>query len=96
MSPGQAAVRAHVVVRGRVQGVYFRGGLKQQADTHGVVGWVRNRSDGSVEAMLQGQRDAVSAVAAWMQEGPRGARVESADVEWSDVDESLQGFEIVG
>jgi len=96
VSPDGEGAQAHVVVRGRVQGVYFRGTLKQQADTHGVVGWVRNRADGSVEALLQGRRDAVSAVIAWMRAGPRGARVESADVEWSEVGEPLQGFEILG
>ena len=85
-----------MIVRGRVQGVFFRGGLKQQADTHGIAGWARNRVDGSVEALLQGPRDAVSSVADWMRVGPRGARVDSADVEWSEVDEPLQGFEVVG
>jgi acylphosphatase len=95
MSRDGETAQAHIVVRGRVQGVYFRGSLKQEADTQRVVGWVRNQDDGSVEAMLQGRRVAVSAVVAWMREGPRGARVESADVDWSEIDEPLQGFEIV-
>lgn len=84
------------MVRGRVQGVFFRGNLKQQADMHRVTGWVRNRADGSVEALLQGSPDSVSTVAAWVRVGPRGARVESAEVEWSDADELLEDFEVVG
>lgn len=84
-----------MVVCGHVQGVFFRGSLKRQADMHGVTGWVRNRADGAVEALLQGPRGAVTSVADWMRVGPRGARVDSTDVEWSTVDEPLQGFEVV-
>jgi acylphosphatase len=79
-----------------VQGLYFRGSLQQQANAHGVVGWVRNRPDGSVEALLQGSRQAVAAVVAWMRTGPRGAMVESADVEWLKVETPLHSFEVVG
>ncbi len=96
MAAGDESAQAHVVVRGRVQGVYFRGSLKQQADTRGVSGWVRNRADGSVEALLQGPREAVSSVVAWMKAGPRGAHVETVNVEWSDVGERLERFEVVG
>jgi acylphosphatase len=96
MSRDAETAQAHIVVRGRVQGVYFRGSLKQEADTQRVVGWVRNQDDGSVEAMLQGRRDTVSAVVAWMRQGPHGARVESADIAWSEIDEPVQGFEILG
>lgn len=96
MSGPADRTQARVVVRGRVQGVFFRGSLKQQAEMHGVSGWVRNRPDGAVEALLQGPRDAVTAVTDWMRIGPRSARVDSADAEWSEVAEPLQGFEVVG
>lgn len=96
MAAGDESAQAHVIVRGRVQGVYFRGSLKQQADTRGVSGWVRNRADGSVEALVQGPRDAVSSVVAWMRTGPRGAHVETMDVDWSDAGERLEHFEVVG
>jgi len=89
-------VAARVIVRGRVQGVYFRSSVKQQADIRGVRGWVRNNADGSVEALLQGPREAVSEVAAWMRAGPRGSRVDSTDVEWLNEDEPFAGFDIVG
>ena len=66
--------QAHIVVRGLVQGVYFRGSLKQEADARHVTGWVRNRADGSVEAVLQGTHDAVTAVLAWARHGPQIGR----------------------
>jgi acylphosphatase len=96
MSGPDDRTHAHVIVRGRVQGVYFRGSLKQQADLHAVSGWVRNRPDGAVEAVLQGPRGPVLTVVEWMRTGPGGARVDSADVDWSQVNEPLQSFKIVG
>ena len=56
------AVRAHLIVRGRVQGVWFRGSMQEEAERLGVAGWVRNRPDGTVEAEIEGERDAVDAL----------------------------------
>jgi len=67
-------------VFGQVQGVYYRESLRQQAEMSGVTGWVRNRRDGSVEAMLQGETMAVEAVIAWCRRGPDRARVERVDI----------------
>ncbi len=75
-------MRAHLRVRGRVQGVYFRASLKRQADALGVGGWARNLADGSVEALLDGMHDAVEATIAWARTGPPGAFVESVEVSW--------------
>jgi len=69
-----------VVIRGRVQGVFFRVGCAERARAAGVTGWVRNRPDGSVEALLQGEATAVEAVLAWCRTGPPGARVDAIDV----------------
>jgi len=66
-------------VRGRVQGVGFRYALRAEARRLGVCGWVRNRADGSVEALLQGSDDAVNRLMDWARLGPPGARVESLD-----------------
>jgi acylphosphatase len=96
VSEPEDTTEAHVIVQGRVQGVYFRNSLKQLADAHGVSGWVRNRADGAVEALLQGPRGAGVTVADGRRGGPPRARVESLDVEWSDLGEELQGFEVVG
>jgi acylphosphatase len=63
-------------VRGRVQGVGFRFALRDEAHRLGVAGWVRNRADGSVEALLQGEDDAVKRLIDWALRGPPGSRVE--------------------
>ncbi len=74
--------RAHVVLSGRVQGVWFRGSTQAQARSRGVTGWVRNRSDGTVEAVLEGKEEAVRAVVDWCHRGPPGASVEKVEVTW--------------
>jgi len=74
--------RAHLVVRGLVQGVWFRGSMQDEARRQRLAGWVRNRPDRSVEAEVQGPRDAVDALIAWAQRGPSGARVDDVTVTW--------------
>lgn len=66
-------------ISGRVQGVGYRYALQREAVAHGVAGWVRNRRDGTVEALLQGDAAAVNAVVAWAQRGPPAAIVERVD-----------------
>lgn len=73
-----------VVVHGRVQGVFFRDSCRREANWAGVSGWVRNRSDGAVEALVEGEPAAVEAVIAWAWTGPDGADV--TDVEVHDTD----------
>jgi acylphosphatase len=86
------AVRAHVVVRGLVQGVWFRGSMQREAERRGVAGWVRNRADGTVEAEVEGERDDVEAVIAWARRGPRGAQVSDVSVEWIAPQGERDGF----
>jgi acylphosphatase len=69
-----------VRIRGRVQGVGFRYACKQQARALGVVGWVRNRADGSVEALVDGAPDALARMRRWLAAGPPGAAVDSVEV----------------
>lgn len=83
-----------VIVAGRVHGVGFRDGLLGAAQKANVSGWVRNRKDGTVEALLQGAASAVESVIAWSRRGPRAARVESLDVTPQEADASLRGFEV--
>jgi len=85
--------RAHVVVHGEVQGVFFRDTVRGAATDHGVTGWVRNNADGSVEAVFEGPEDAVDALVAVCREGPRGASVGEVDVS-SEEPEGLEGFEV--
>lgn len=85
-------ITRHLNIRGRVQGVGFRYEMQREALEHGVAGWVRNRNDGSVEAVVQGERDAVEAVIEWACHGPRSARV--TDLQVSDVSGDYSGFEM--
>jgi acylphosphatase len=86
-------VAKRVVVHGSVQGVFFRDTTRRKAESRGVRGWVRNCSDGSVEAQFEGDPEAVDAMVAFAGEGPRGAQVERVDV--SDAEpEGHGGFEV--
>lgn len=89
-------VRARLTIRGRVQGVFFRQSAAEQARARGLAGWVRNRSDGAVEAVFQGPRDAVEEMLGWCQEGPRYARVDQVEIAWEDLDLAAGSFEIGG
>lgn len=83
----------HVIVRGQVQGVGYRLETRAQARRIGVAGWVRNLTDGSVEAHLEGEPGAVEALLAWMEHGPPGAVVESLDTSAAEPT-GATGFEI--
>jgi acylphosphatase len=85
--------RRRVVVQGHVQGVFFRETTRRRALADGLGGWVRNLPDGSVEAVFEGEREAVARLVAFVREGPRGARVDWVDVASEDP-EGLTGFEI--
>ncbi len=80
MSP----TRAHVMVTGRVQGVFFRASTRDMAQGLGLRGWVRNLPDGGVEAVFEGEREQVEAAVAWCRTGPPAARVGHCDVIWEE------------
>ena len=82
-----------VVVRGNVQGVFFRDTTRRLAESRGVAGWVTNRGDGAVEAVFEGKPDAVAALVEFAREGPRGAQVESVEVVDEEPD-GMQGFRV--
>ena len=86
-------VARRVVVHGSVQGVFFRDTMRRRAESRRVRGWVRNCPDGTVEALFEGEPDAVESMVAFAGEGPRGAQVERVDVEEVGP-EGLNGFEI--
>ena len=73
-------VTLHLRITGRVQGVGYRDALRREALDRGVTGWVRNRRDGSVEAVVQGSAEAVDALTAWARRGPPAARVQEVEV----------------
>ena len=87
--------RAHAVISGRVQGVAFRIETQWAAERIGVRGWVRNRWDGTVEALFEGERARVEEMIAWCRRGPELARVEAVDLRWEDYRGEFTDFSIV-
>jgi acylphosphatase len=87
------AIRRRVTVHGRVQGVFFRDSLRRRANSHRVTGWASNRSDGTVEAVFEGQPDDVERLIEFARTGPRQAEVASVDVR-EEPPEGLTGFAI--
>ena len=86
-------IRKRVRATGLVQGVYYRDACRRQAAAHGVAGWVRNLPDGAVEAVFEGEPQAVAALVAWARRGPAKARVTGLDV-MDERPEGLAGFAI--
>jgi acylphosphatase len=82
-----------VIVRGRVQGVFFRDTVRRMADSRGVAGWVRNREDGAVEAIFEGPPEGVESLVRFCHEGPRGAVVEQVEA-FDEDPEGIAGFSI--
>jgi acylphosphatase len=86
--------RAHVLVSGRVQGVFFRTETKYKADGNRVKGWVSNLPDGRLEAVFEGEEEAVRALVEFCKRGPPGARVTNVDLTWEDFTGEFDGFKI--
>ncbi|MDD1659668.1 MAG: acylphosphatase [Methanomicrobiales archaeon] len=89
-----APVRRHLRVSGRVQGVFFRSAVQEQALAAGVSGWIRNLPDGGVEAVLEGERVAVEQVVAFCRRGPPYARVDHVDIREEEFRGDLKGFAV--
>ncbi len=88
-------VRAHLRIYGRVQGVFFRSTMREVALELGVNGWVRNMPDGSVEAVVEGERERVEELIKWAHRGPPLAKVERVEVRWESYRGDWEGFSIV-
>jgi len=84
-------VAKHLIISGRVQGVGYRASMIDEARRLGVSGWVRNRRDGTVEAVVDGDAAAVAAIVAWTRRGPPGSRVAGVAVE--ETDGTFSGFD---
>lgn len=91
---GAGLVRFHVVVRGLVQGVWFRESTRHEAARLGVCGWVRNLPDGRVEAVFEGPAAPVGAMLAWAERGPIHARVDALTRD-AEVPRGEQGFRVM-
>ncbi|MDH5756776.1 MAG: acylphosphatase [Nitrospinota bacterium] len=87
--------RAHVLVFGLVQGVFFRATCRETAQRiDGITGWVRNLPDGRVEVVAEGERESLDILVGWLRHGPPGASVEGLDVTWEMATGEFSGFEV--
>lgn len=87
--------RSHIIVSGRVQGVFFRSRTEAKARKIGVAGWVRNLRDGRVEAVFEGDREAVEEMVSFCKTGPPGALVEDIEVRWEAYTGEYRDFTII-
>ncbi len=91
----ETKTRVHVIVRGRVQGVYFRLETQRAAEGQGIFGWVRNRADGTVEAVFEGDKKNVDAIVDWCRRGPRHAIVEGIEMKVEPYSGEFKEFSIL-
>jgi len=87
--------QVHVFVRGRVQGVFFRASTQREARRLGLTGWVKNRPDGSVEVLAEGEEEGLKDLIGWANRGPGAARVERVDVRWRGFAGDFSDFRII-
>ena len=90
-----ALKQLQLTVRGRVQGVYFRASTQREARRLGLSGWVRNRSDGSVDILAEGEETSIRELFTWAQKGPSAARVEKVETRWRSYTGDHPDFKIV-
>jgi acylphosphatase len=87
--------QVEVYVRGRVQGVFFRASSQREAKRLGLTGWVKNRNDGSVEMLAEGEEEELKELIAWAHHGPTSCRVERVEVRWHGFAGEFSDFRIV-
>ena len=87
-------VRAHTIISGRVQGVFYRAETQKAAQQRGVTGWVKNRPDGTVEAVFEGKENDVASMIEWCKSGSSQARVDNVDVDWETYKGEFSAFEV--
>jgi acylphosphatase len=97
MRPSEAKAkknRAHLLISGRVQGVWYRGSTKQQADDLGLTGWVRNCPSGQVEVVVEGADAAIDKLISWCRTGPSMAQVTDVRIDFDDYRGEFVGFSV--
>lgn len=95
-NPGAAMAtrRLEIVVSGRVQGVWFRASTRNEAHRLGLRGWVRNLPDGRVEAVFEGEEQALAQMLDWSRVGPPGGRVDRVEARWVEPSDEFGGFSV--
>ena len=94
MEKTEILARVHLLIEGRVQGVFFRASAQAEASRLGLTGWVRNRLHGAVEIVAEGERKKLDDWIAWCRHGPRGAEVENVQIEWEEFSGEFSAFRI--
>ena len=94
-TPTMALKQVQLFVRGRVQGVYFRASTQREARRLGLTGWVKNRPDGSVEIVAEGEEVSIRELYGWAQKGPSAARVDRVETRWRSYTGEFPDFRIV-
>jgi len=89
-------IRVHLVISGRVQGVWYRGSTKQRAEDLGLTGWVRNCESGQVEVVVEGTNVAIDKLVSWCRTGPSMARVTDVRIDFEDYSGEFVGFRVKG
>lgn len=89
-----AKARAHVIISGRVQGVFFRYETQSEARRRGLCGWVRNLRDGRVEALFEGEKEDVERLVEWCRKGPPMAKVKDVEISWEEYTGEFKDFSI--
>jgi acylphosphatase len=87
--------RVHVLIEGRVQGVFFRAATRDEARKWGLRGWVRNLPDGRVEGLFEGEKKTLEAMLAWCRKGPPYAYVDHLEIDWQPYQGDLMDFRVV-
>ena len=87
-------MRLHIIVSGKVQGVFFRANAKEKADSLGVVGTVENQPDGTVELIAEGEREKLEDLLEWCYHGPDAAKVTDLEFRWAEPGGQFSSFEI--
>jgi len=87
--------RVSLIIKGRVQGVFFRYETKKEAQTLGLSGWVKNNNDGTVEVLAEGDRVLLEKLAEWCKSGPDSALVENVEIKWLAYGREFNSFEII-
>jgi len=86
--------RISMIIKGQVQGVFFRYETKKEAQALNLTGWVRNNDDGTVEVLAEGDKNKLEELAEWCKSGPDSAQVEDVEIKWQEYEGGFEGFEI--
>lgn len=86
--------QTHLIISGRVQGVFYRASCQEVAQSYGLKGYVKNLPTGQVEVLAQGEKEKIEKLIIWCKKGPPGASVNNVSVEWEEVKGNFNGFEV--